>query len=342
MTAGRTATDPTGDHSAGSRRRVGGLARPLLSLLAAAVCVAAVTLLARTAVGTASGQRLDELALSGALAHEGRLAQYAELAVGTVSLPVIAVLLALSLVLVLVRGRWRLLLPLAVLVAGANLTTQVVKHFLVSREPLGLGIEITPNSFPSGHTTLAATAVIALVLASGGARAVLAPLGTAWTASAGIGTVVLGWHRPSDVLGALVLVAAWTFLVLALDGLGTRRRLARSARRTGHGRRRRGAPGADVAGPDGSTGPLLRLRTSAVDSVVALLLALAGLAGLGVGGYELVSLQLPLDLQDGAQQATAFSAMAAVIGGCTAAWMALVLLLRTPISHRTRPGERVP
>ena len=183
--------------------RGGGFGRPLLSLLAAAVSVLAIVGLARTAVGTASGQRLDQLGSSGAKDHEGRLSQYAEIAVGTVSVPVISGLLVLAVLLVLLRRRPGLLLPIGTLVLGANLTTQVIKRVLVTREVLGPGIEITPNSFPSGHTTLAATAMIALVLAGGRARVVLAPLGVAWTTAAGIGTLVVGWHRPSDVIGAI-------------------------------------------------------------------------------------------------------------------------------------------
>src|SRR5699024_6434313 len=202
-----------------SSRPRGATARPLLSLLAAAACAALTVLLARTAVGMASGQRLDQLILSGAQDYEGTLAQYAATAVGAVSFPVMAGLLAAALVLVMVRRRLALLLPLSLLVVGANVTTQILKHLVVSREALGPGIDITPNSFPSGHTTLAAAATIAVVLASGRGRVVLAPLGAAWTAAAGIGTLVLGWHRPSDVIGAIVIVAAWTFLVLFLDGL---------------------------------------------------------------------------------------------------------------------------
>ena len=230
------------------RRRTGALARPLLALLCAAICAGLAVLLARTSVGTASGQRLDQLILSGAQDHQGRLSHYAELAVGTVSVPVMAGLLALALVLVLIRRRLTLLVPLALLVVGANITTQVVKHLVVTREALGPGIEVTPNSFPSGHTTLAATAMIAVVLASGRLRALLAPLGVIWTAAAGVGTLVLGWHRPSDVVGAIVIVAGWTVLVLAIDGLHTRHRLARDAGR---------APGAGAgaATRPGSRGP---------------------------------------------------------------------------------------
>lgn len=72
-----------------SATRTGGFGRPLLSLLAAAVSVLAIVVLARTAVGTASGQRVDQLVSSGAKEHQGRLSHYAEIAVGTVNAPVI-------------------------------------------------------------------------------------------------------------------------------------------------------------------------------------------------------------------------------------------------------------
>lgn len=313
--------------------RVGGLTRPLLSLLAAALCTAAIVGLARGAVGTASGQRLDQLILSGAKAHEGPLSQYAELAVQSVSVPVVAVLLALAAVLVVVRRQLRLLIPLTVLVLGANLTTQVIKHVLVTRQALGPGIDITPNSFPSGHTTLAATAMIALVLAGGRARVALAPLGALWTLAAGLGTLVVGWHRPSDVIGAITIAAAWTFLILAADGLHTRHRRARAAARPGRGRRRRGT---DL------TGPARPPRHGAGTVTIAALLGLGGLVGLGMGAAGLLSLPRPLELHDVPQQLAAFRATAALIGGGTGAWMALVLVLRTPISHRGRMSERVP
>ena len=319
----------------GPGARVGGLARPLLSLLAAAVCTAAIVALARTAVGTASGQRLDQLILSGARSHEGPLSQYAELAVHSVSLPVVGVLLALAAVLVLLRRRFSLLIPLTALVLGANLTTQVIKHVLVTRQALGPGIDITPNSFPSGHTTLAASAMIALVLAGGRARVVLAPAGALWTIAAGLGTLVVGWHRPSDVIGAIAVVAAWTFLVLAVDGLHTRSRRARATAHPGRGRRRRrrGVDGAD---------PAAAPRLGAPTMTVAALLGLGGVAGLALGVIGLLSVPLPLDLHDASQQLDAFRATAELIAGGTSAWMALVLVLRTPISHRTRTKERVP
>lgn len=308
-----------------------GPARPLLSLLVAAVCGAAVVLVARGAVGTASGQRLDQLTLSGSRNHDGLLSRIAELAVETVSMPVIIALLALTAVIALLRRRPALLLPLASLVLGANLTTQVIKHLLVSREVLGPGIEPTTNSFPSGHSTLAATTMIALVLVAGRARPLVAPLGLLWSGAAGIGTLVTGWHRPSDVIGAIAVSAAWTFLVLGVDGLHTRRRLRRAAAHAGRGRRRRRrALRQDVP------------RLPRAELACALVLGAIGAVGLVAGAAGIVGLPLPLDLADRASQLAAFRATGAVIAGATAAWVALVLVLRTPSVLRTPPAERVP
>ena len=308
-----------------------GLARPLLSLLVAAVCGAAVVLMARGAVGTASGQRLDQLTLSGSRNHDGLLSRIAELAVETVSMPVIIALLALTAVIALLRRRPALLLPLASLVLGANLTTQVIKHLLVSREVLGPGIEPTTNSFPSGHSTLAATTMIALVLVAGRARPLVAPLGLLWSGAAGIGTLVTGWHRPSDVIGAIAVSAAWTFLVLGVDGLHTRRRLRRTAAHAGRGRRRRGRDlRQDVP------------RLPRAEVACAVVLGAIGAVGLVTGAAGIAGLPLPLDLADRASQLAAFRATGAVIAGATAVWVALVMVLRTPSVLRTPPAERVP
>lgn len=287
--------------------------------------------MARGAVGTASGQRLDQLTLSGSRNHDSLLSRIAELAVETVSMPVIIALLALTAVIALLRRRPALLLPLASLVLGANLTTQVIKHLLVSREVLGPGIEPTTNSFPSGHSTLAATTMIALVLVAGRARPLVAPLGLLWSGAAGIGTLVTGWHRPSDVIGAIAVSAAWTFLVLGVDGLHTRRRLRRTAAHAGRGRRRRGRDlRQDVP------------RLPRVELACAVVLGAIGAVGLVTGAAGIAGLPLPLDLADRASQLAAFRATGAVIAGATAVWVALVMVLRTPSVLRTPPAERVP
>lgn len=125
--------------------------------------------------------------------------------------------LALGLLLVVVLAVLRRRLPLAVasvvLVGGANVTTQLLKKVVLERPDLGLG---SANSLPSGHTTVAATLAVALVLVVPVAvRSTAAVLGAAYAAATGVSTLVAGWHRPSDVAAALLVVAAWTGLVVA-------------------------------------------------------------------------------------------------------------------------------
>lgn len=289
--------------------------RPVLSGLMALLCAATVVLLARIAVGTASGQRLDQLTLSGAQLDTGPISQVVGPAAGTVSLPVVLAALACVAVIAVLRRRADLLVPLAVLVGGANLSTQAIKHLVVTREVLGPGIDVTPNSFPSGHTTLAASTAIALVLVAGRARGPVAVLGALWTAGAGIGTLALGWHRASDVAGAIVVVATWTFLMLAVDGVLQYRR----------------APSAEEREP-----------RRGIENITGWLLAVTGVTGLVSGVVALTALELPLLLHDPAHQQAAYRTTVAVISGGTAMWMAMVLMLRVPEPRRTPRGDRVP
>jgi membrane-associated phospholipid phosphatase len=67
------------------------------------------------------------------------------------------------------------------------------------------------NSLPSGHVTLVASLGVALVLVAPRLLAPFAVLAAlAVTALAGVATMLAGWHRPSDVVAALGVVAATT------------------------------------------------------------------------------------------------------------------------------------
>ncbi|WP_412542498.1 phosphatase PAP2 family protein [Longispora sp. K20-0274] len=71
------------------------------------------------------------------------------------------------------------------------------------------------NSFPSGHVTVAAGLVLALVLALPARGRVWALIpGTAAVGLVAVATVVAGWHRPSDAIGG-ALIAGATYCVAA-------------------------------------------------------------------------------------------------------------------------------
>ncbi len=97
-------------------------------------------------------------------------------------------------------------------ILAASGSTQLLKHLILDRPDLNISAA-TSNSFPSGHTTFAAAAMMSLFLVSPVARRPLvAVLGWAYAAVAGASTLVLGWHRPSDVVAAYLVAAFWTVL----------------------------------------------------------------------------------------------------------------------------------
>lgn len=168
----------------------------------------------RVFVTTATGQAVDHAAYDGAAYGQNTLWQVAEPVLEVVSVWFVVVGTAAAVVVALVRRRWFLALQVAVLVAGANLTTQVLKS-VIERPDLGPGV--WPNSFPSGHTTVAASFAAAMLLAvPRRARAWVALVGAAYTAATGVSTLIAQWHRPSDALGAVLVVLAWTAFVCAI------------------------------------------------------------------------------------------------------------------------------
>ncbi len=193
--------------------------RPGAQVTAAVVGVlaaVAVWVTYRFFVTTVPGQTLDELAFTGAAYGQGQLWQVAEPVLDVVSVAFVVGGLGAAMAVALVRRRWVLALQVAVLVGGANLTTQVLKHQLLTRPDLLPGWN-GENTLPSGHTTVAASVSVALLLATPRAwRPAMAVLGVAYTGATGVSTLVGQWHRPSDVVAALFVVLAWGAVVCAL------------------------------------------------------------------------------------------------------------------------------
>ena len=222
------ATAPTragrGDRRAPQRRgapqaprppQVPRLPRALAVVVALAGAVATVALW-RIFVGTRMGQVVDEIAYDGALLGRNRLWTLAEPLLDVVSVSFVVLGMVVSMGVALVRRRWILAMQVAVVVVGSNVTTQFLKHFVFDRVNLG-GENWWANSLPSGHTTVAASVSVALVLAvPRTARPLVALLGAAYTGATGVSTLVGQWHRPSDVVAALAVVLFWGALACAL------------------------------------------------------------------------------------------------------------------------------
>jgi membrane-associated phospholipid phosphatase len=177
------------------------------------MAVLAVGLTYRGLVTSASGQRLDQLVMVGSMAAAPVEAGHLRHLLHVVSMPSVAVAIGVLAVVAVKRSRPGLAAAAAVTVAGANLASQALKHWLDRPDLLGLGYA---NSFPSGHVTVVASlAAGALLVSARRAQPAVAAAGLAVTAVTAVATVALGWHRPSDVVGAVGVVAAWTLLAAA-------------------------------------------------------------------------------------------------------------------------------
>jgi membrane-associated phospholipid phosphatase len=212
-------------------RRPAAATAAVVGLLVALASAVGVWLTWRVFVQTYTGQRVDQVVFEGARFGQGRLWQVAEPVLDVVSVPSIALVLLAAVLIATVRRRWELAVQVAVLMGGANLTTQVLKHLVLDRPALGLSVPDT-NTLPSGHTTAAASVSAALVLVvPPRVRPWAALLGAGYTAATGVSTLVGRWHRPSDVVAAVLVVLAWSGLACALSAL------------TGPGRRPAHRPG---------------------------------------------------------------------------------------------------
>lgn len=156
-----------------------------------------------------TGQLVDQLAFDGA--------DFGSRSVTPLTLklldlvPAISAVLGLLLTLVIaaVRRNWSTLI-VAVGAAGAAIaTTQLLKYLVLDRPDLGVP-GYAGNSFPSGHTTVAAASALAVFLVSSPRmRPTVGAWGSAFAVAAGLSTVANRWHRPSDVIAGLLVVALW-------------------------------------------------------------------------------------------------------------------------------------
>ncbi|WP_318842784.1 phosphatase PAP2 family protein [Myceligenerans pegani] len=209
-----TAVQLTSPARPGGRRSRGARIGAAVVALISAVGVWAVW---RVMVVTWSGQRTEEAAFEGADRFQDALARLADpvLELGGMRWLVVGSLVAVAVA--LVRGRWLVAGQVAVLIAGANVTTQVVKAEILYRPDHLVGWNSGVNTLPSGHTTVAASVWAGLLLAAPRRlRPLVAVGGAAATSAMAVATIVDRWHRPSDVVAAVLVVLAWGALLCAL------------------------------------------------------------------------------------------------------------------------------
>ena len=159
---------------------------------------------------TATGQQVDEQAYT-EYAHQFKSYRGPTLT-ALDSLPtIVGVIAVLGLIAVLIWKHRFLPSLIGVLVGAAAVTsTYLLKHYLIVKPDLGVQ-EALSNSAPSGHTTFAAAAGAALFLAAPRfLRPTVALCAALATCLTGASTIINGWHRPADVVTAILVTAIWT------------------------------------------------------------------------------------------------------------------------------------
>ena len=206
--SGRTSPSSTPTTSRASSRGAvperGGSAQRLprgLVVLAFA-SAAAVVVLYLLVVRTYWGQRLDEHSFVGHDFFASRAAQADSflriVSIGSLLLAAVA----------LVRRRPRLAIFAAASIGVSVLATEILKHSLLERPNLVASF-IFDNSYPSGHTTVGMAVAVAAMLVVPRRLLVPTAIGAGLFGSAfGVAVVAAGWHRPSDAVGAFLVVIA--------------------------------------------------------------------------------------------------------------------------------------
>ncbi|MEV0897396.1 phosphatase PAP2 family protein [Actinoplanes sp. NPDC049802] len=189
-----------------ARTASGGVRHILTPLLVAVVAAAGAVVVHRIFVGTALGQEVDTAALRGGDFRHPRVGDVLGRTLDATRLAVLAVVCLAAAAFGVLRRRLDLAVASAFLVVTANLATQQLKSHL--DRPL-LDDFPAPNSFPSGHATAAASAAFVLVLVFPRAlRGMVGLVGASYVAVVSVATVWAEWHRPGDVLAALLIVLA--------------------------------------------------------------------------------------------------------------------------------------
>jgi membrane-associated phospholipid phosphatase len=169
-----------------------------------------------TTAGAGRDLRLFQSASGFAVLHV-RLA--GERALRTIDVSSILIALVLLFALAALRGRFAHAVAAVAVVVASVASAELVKHGL-PHVAHGLP-DGRPPTWPSGHTSIAASLGLALVLAAPPVlRPVLALVGAAYSAGIGLSVVVLGWHYPSDVVGSFFICGFWAFAAAAVVPVG--------------------------------------------------------------------------------------------------------------------------
>lgn len=192
-------------------RRVLPARRRIRWAVLAAVGFVLIPLVYAVAVLTPGGQRLEDAALDGV--RESDLFA-SDTALNVISVPVILLLVVVIIAVGLARGRLAVGIAAGVVMLASAATSTLLKDVAARPE---IAESTTPNSFPSGHATIALAALFAVLMVTPRRfRPAVVLVGAAYAVIVANQTVVYGWHRVSDILGACAVALVWLGAVRAL------------------------------------------------------------------------------------------------------------------------------
>jgi membrane-associated phospholipid phosphatase len=164
--------------------------------------------------------------LQGRRALDPRAVHAAARLLTTIDVASLALIGGAIVIVALVRGRPRLAVGAGTLIAGSILTSEVLKHLVLTRPELGITDALgSKATYPSGHTTVAMSlGIAAMLVAPRRWRVAVGLVGAAYASAIGIAVVATANHRPSDPIGAACVVTAWTAAIASLLVVPDRRR----------------------------------------------------------------------------------------------------------------------
>ena len=198
--------------------------RPFLAEVGALAGVGVLGLAATAylALRTSPGQRLDHAAADAVSSPAVVLHRLYD-GLSWVSVGSVALSLLICVLLALMRRRWDLALGAVVVIAGANLTTQILKFDLLPGANVGPGV----NTLPSGHETVALSIALAAVIVAPPVWRPTVSIGlSAMATLVGVALVLGRYHRPSDVIAATFVCLVWAAAGLLTAALVRHRPLA--------------------------------------------------------------------------------------------------------------------
>ncbi|UIN30180.1 phosphatase PAP2 family protein [Microbacterium binotii] len=169
-----------------------------------AIAVAVMSAVYVLAVLTPTGQALENAAIAGTHQVSAATGEQALQSLDAITLTTLAAATVVIIAIGVLRRQYELAALAAAVIVGGQVVTQGLKRYILPRpELIGADATIVENSFPSGHTTIAMTLLIAVFLVVPFRwRGVAMTVVMTWAIAIGAYTITARWHRFSDTLGA--------------------------------------------------------------------------------------------------------------------------------------------